>query len=113
MKLSIVKEDGAVYIDSISFSDLDLSFIPNNVHALQFNDVVNKGWIEFADDDFGTKPQNEYIEFLPSWALEAINKWNEAKAEEVAQAEAAKVAAEATAKEAALEDVSTTTLVSG
>jgi hypothetical protein len=79
MKLTIVKEDGAVYIDGISFLNLDLSTVPQNVHALQFNDTVNKGWIEFIDDDFGIKPNNEYIEELPVWATEAINKWNEAK----------------------------------
>lgn len=79
MKLTIVREDGAVYIDGVSFSDLDLSATPQNVHALQFNDALSKGWIEFADDDFGVKPQNEYIDALPSWALEAVNKWTEAK----------------------------------
>lgn len=79
MKLTIVREDGAIYIDGVSFSNLDLSTTPQNVHALQFNDAVNKGWIEFADDDFGVKPQNEYIDILPTWALDAVNKWNEAK----------------------------------
>lgn len=79
MKITIVREDGAVYIDGVSFLNLDLSATPQNVHALQFNDAVNKGWIEFAEDDFGVKPQNEYINALPYWALEAVNKWTEAK----------------------------------
>lgn len=97
MKLTIVREDGAVYKDGYSFSDLDLSAIPTNVHALQFNGVVNKGWIEFADDDFGIKQQNELIESLPSWAVVALQKWEEAKAEIDAQVEAAKLSAEAKA----------------
>lgn len=79
MKLTIVRGDGAVYKDGYSFSDLDLSEIPTNIHALQFNDVSNKGWIEFADEAFGPKPQNEFIESLPSWALTALQKWENKK----------------------------------
>lgn len=79
MKLSIVREDGAVYKDGVSFSTLDLSFIPSNIHALQFNDVINSGWLEFNEDDYGLKPANEIVQTLPDWATQALVKWDEAK----------------------------------
>lgn len=78
MKLTIIKSDGAVYKDGFSYSRLDLSSVPNNVHALQWNGT--KGFIEFVEDSNLNKQSNEVIEELPSWALDAISKWDEAKA---------------------------------
>ena len=80
MKLTIIREDGAVYKDGISYSGLDLSAVPTNVHALQFNDASNAGWIEFTQDDFGDKAANEKITSIPAWATTALTKWDEAKA---------------------------------
>ena len=82
MKLVIIPIDGAVYVDGFSYSELDLSFCPSNVHALQWN--VTKGWVEFKDNDEGIKIQNEIITELPAWALQAKDKWDEAKAAEEA-----------------------------
>lgn len=82
MKLTIIREDGAVYKDGISYSGLDLSAVPTNVHALQFNDASNAGWIEFTQDDFGDKAANEKITSLPTWATTAMTKWDEAKTAE-------------------------------
>mgnify|MGYP007049616708 CR=1 FL=1 len=79
MKLTIIREDGAVYKDGVSYSGLDLSAVPTDVHALQFNDVSNAGWVEFVQDDFGNKANNQTITSLPDWAVTAIAKWNEAK----------------------------------
>lgn len=92
MKLTIIPVDGAVYKDGYSYSGLDLSAAPSNVHALQWKDT--KGWIEFTDNDNGTKPQNETITELPSWANACVTKWDEAKAAEEAAIEAAKQAAQ-------------------
>jgi hypothetical protein len=98
MKLSIIRADGAVYKDGISYSGLDLSAIPADVHALQFNDISNAGWIEFIQDDFGNKDANQTITSLPAWATTAISKWDEAKAAHeaviAAAAEQARIAAE-------------------
>jgi hypothetical protein len=80
MKLTIIPSDGAVYKDGLSYSGLDISFAPANVHALQFNDNSNAGWIEFTQDDFGAKDANQTITSLPEWAITAISKWEEAKA---------------------------------
>jgi hypothetical protein len=85
MKITIIREDGAVYKDGYSYPDLDLSSVPHNVHALQFNDVSNTGWIEFTSDI-----PNEEITTLPTWAITAITKWNEAESAKLAAEEAAK-----------------------
>jgi hypothetical protein len=92
MKLTIIREDGAVYKDGISYSGLDLSAVPTNVHALQFNDASNAGWIEFTQDDFGDKAANEKITSIPAWATTALTKWDEAKAVQEAAIEAAQEA---------------------
>ena len=89
MKLTIIRSDGAVYKDGVSYSDLDLSAVPANVHALQFNDASNTGWIEFTQDDFGNKEANQMITSLPAWATTAMTKWNEAKAAQEAAQQAA------------------------
>lgn len=93
MKITIIPIDGAVYKDGYSYSGLDLSSAPPDVHALQFNNTTTKGWIEFTDNDDGTKPQNEVITELPSWANTCLTKWDEAKAAYDAAIEAAKQAA--------------------
>jgi hypothetical protein len=75
MKLTIIREDGAVYKDGYSYSGLDLSSVPANVHALQWYET--EGEIEFIGRP---KPQNEIITELPSWANACVVKWDEAKA---------------------------------
>jgi hypothetical protein len=88
MKLTIIPVDGAVYKDGYCYSRLDLSGVPSNVHALQWKNTT--GWVEFVDNDDGTKPQNEPITSLPDWANTCLTKWDEAKAaEEAAIAQAA------------------------
>lgn len=91
MKLTIIPVDGAVYKDGYCYGGLDLSATPSNVHALQWKDT--KGWIEFTDNDDGTKPQNETITELPSWANTCVAKWDEAKAAQEAAIAAAAQAA--------------------
>ena len=77
MKLTIILSDGAVYKDGVSYSGLNLSSVPTNIHALQWKNTT--GWIEFVDNDDGTKPQNEPITVLPDWANDCLTKWDEAK----------------------------------
>lgn len=78
MKLTIIRKDGAVYQDGISYSNLDLSFVPSNVHALQWNN--DKGWIEYSEDSDGIKQANDKINILPEWANTAISSWITANA---------------------------------
>ena len=91
MKLTIIRNDGAVYKDSVLYADLSLPTIPNDVHALQWNDSV--GHIEFVDN----VKANEAITELPSWANDALTAWQTAY--EAEQAEIAKMQAEWKAKQ--------------
>lgn len=70
-RLTIIPIDKSVYIEGEAFMGIDLSFIPHDIHALQWQD--NNGWIErkgFAD---------EMISELPDWAMKCIDLWNEIK----------------------------------
>lgn len=92
MKLTIIPSDNMVYVDNDPAYDVNLSFVPSNVHALQWKNDL--GWIEFMENDDFTKPQNEVINELPAWANSAYNAWAAKKAEEAA-ARAARIAAAA------------------
>lgn len=69
MKLTIINDDKAVYVDGVSRSGLDLTSIPINVHALQWN--IDKGWIEFNDGQ-----NNEEITALPTWANDSVAEYD-------------------------------------
>lgn len=88
MKLTVIVPDGAVYKDNVSFSGLDLSSAPSNVHALQWEN--NSGWVEFKPEEEFRKAPNENITELPDWANTALVKWDEAKTEYEAALLAAK-----------------------
>ena len=94
MKLTIIKDDGAVYKDNVSYDNLSLPTIPSNVHALQWNN--DKGHIEFVDN----VTTNETITELPSWANDALTAWQTAYNAE--QAEIARLQAEAEAAKQAI-----------
>ena len=98
MRLTIIRADGAVYKDGTSYSGLDLTAVPANVHALQWYET--EGEVEFISNPDRTKPQNEIISELPSWANACVAKWDEAKAAELAAIEAARIAAEQAAANA-------------
>ena len=89
MKLTIIPSDSTVYVDNYSIGSLDLSFVPSNIHALQWKNDL--GWIEFVENDDFTKPQNETINELPTWANGAYNAWltQKAKIDAAAAARAA------------------------
>lgn len=76
MQLTIIVEDNGVYVNREIRMPLDLSNcgIPSDIHALQWNGTV--GWLEFVDNPDGTKPQNETISVLPSWANACVDEWN-------------------------------------
>jgi hypothetical protein len=93
MKLTIIKNDSAVYKNGVSYADLSLPTVPSDVHALQWNN--DKGHIEFADN----VKANEAIIELPSWANDALTAWQTAY--EAEQAEIVRLQAEAEAKKLA------------
>lgn len=115
MRLTIVPVDGAVYVDGVSYSDLDLSFVPADVHALQWYDTY--GELEFKRsfvDGQLIHPANQMLTELPAWADTAKSAWDTAKAAEEAARLAAEQAAEAArleAEQAALANATTQTNV--
>jgi hypothetical protein len=70
MKLTIIPIDQKVNKDGLAYWPLDLSqcSIPNDVHALQWENT--QGWIEYED----TRP-NDPITELPQWALNCEAVW--------------------------------------
>lgn len=80
MRLTIIPSDGTVGVDNQFFSSLDLSgcAIPANIHALQWYET--EGELEFVDNPDRTKPQNEIVTTLPTWADSCVVAWNAAKA---------------------------------
>lgn len=74
MKLTIIPADGSVGENEEFYLNLDLSScgIPNDVHALQWQDV--SGWIEYKSPLVENQPITE----LPAWANCCMAKWTEA-----------------------------------
>jgi hypothetical protein len=68
MKITVVVLDELVCIDSLCYRNIDMSLVPNNIHALQWNGSV--GHIEY------TNLVNENIVSLPSWIDGLIDAWN-------------------------------------
>jgi hypothetical protein len=80
MRLTIIPSDKTVYVDGVvkAYAPLPLDLtqcgIPSNVHALQWYET--EGDIEFNNNPDGTKPQNQPITELPSWANACVEVWN-------------------------------------
>jgi hypothetical protein len=72
MRLTIISDDKAVYLDGDSLDKLELTSLPSNVHALQWNG--ESGIIEYKDGKV-----NETINQLPYWAFDAIDIYKIAK----------------------------------
>jgi hypothetical protein len=101
MRLTIVPIDGVVYVDGVSYSGLDLSFVPADVHALQW--YATYGELEFKRlfvDGQLFHPENQMLTELPAWANTAKFAWDAAKI-----AEEARLAVEQAAEEARLAEV--------
>lgn len=71
MRLTIIRSDGAVYVDSVAYLSLDMSAVPEEVHALQWFD--GSGWVEFVGN-----VANQDITELPSWANVCVQEWEAA-----------------------------------
>ena len=73
MKVTIIPVDSSVTINGVGFSGLDLSFIPNNVHAVQWYDTF--GEVEIKDTVTGKMISNDNISSLDFYQP-AIDAWN-------------------------------------
>ena len=75
MRVSIIKSDGAVCVDGVCTINLDLSWLPENFHALQW--YGSSGDLETVE---GTppRPQNTNINSFAPYQ-KAIDMWRQAK----------------------------------
>jgi hypothetical protein len=74
MKLTIIKDDGAIYKDGVAYLNLNLNEMPTDIHALQWNnDGGNIEYVEGTDHVL-----NEKITELPSWVNNILIKWQTA-----------------------------------
>ena len=75
MRLTIVPISGTVSKNGISYNDLDLSFMPSNVHAVQWYDTF--GEVEVKDVITNKMIANEPITDITIYN-DAITLWEEA-----------------------------------
>lgn len=59
-RISIIPDDGTVAVNGMSLAGLDLSFLPNDIHAVQW--YGENGEVEFKTDIYGYKKMNEKID---------------------------------------------------
>lgn len=71
MKITIIPKDGFVSVDGVGYSEIDLSFMDNDIHALQWYDT--EGEIE-RQDSRGRITANEVITDLTPFQP-ALDAW--------------------------------------
>lgn len=94
MRVTIIRETGTVNVDGKSHHDLDMSGLPSDFHALQWNNA--RGEIEFSVEECDhcggrSKKPNAFISDLSPYQ-KYVDEWTAAEAAE------AKAVAEAQAK---------------
>jgi quercetin dioxygenase-like cupin family protein len=62
MKLSIINEDNAIYMDGEHLSPCDLSFLDSNIKAVQWNDDTKIGHYEYKDAPNKELSHFDYLE---------------------------------------------------
>ena len=93
MRVSIIKEDGTVVKDGVAYTDLDLSALPSEFHALQWD--TDSGNLETKDSN--NTPINAPVSDLSPYqfCLDAWHAAYDAEQAAIAAAAAADSAAEA------------------
>lgn len=77
MRISVIKQDGLVGKDGLSFSNLDLSFLPSNIRAFQWYDTYGEIEFErFVENGKLVIPENEFVTVEPSWFSSVIAAWD-------------------------------------
>lgn len=72
MKITIIRSDGIIGLDGV-FCPLDVSDMPSEIHALQFDTATRKGHIEF-NPDLKPRPENLHIEDVDAFQ-KFIDRW--------------------------------------
>jgi hypothetical protein len=94
MRLTIIKQDNAVYIDGV-VREIDCSSLDASFHALQWNGTT--GEIEVCDPETGKLIRNDEIDTIASYQS-FVDAWN---AQAAVEAEAAAALAALNAQAAA------------
>lgn len=79
MRLTIIRDMGLVHVDGRGHDEQDMTGVPENVHALQWDG--ESGEIEFVDNT-----PNQEITALPAWASDKATGMSTKLAEEEAEA---------------------------
>ena len=90
MRITVVPTDSRVVINGEGYNDIDLSSIDPSIHAIQWYDT--EGEVEIKDAR-GRMIENREITSFDEFAS-VITLWEEAKAQDLANKAAAKVAQE-------------------
>ena len=82
MKLTVVPSDKTIIIDTegVVCSNVDLSWIPTDVHAMHWDSSTNKGHVEYEDnavDGNGDKKWGEEITEIGIWQQAVTDHANE------------------------------------
>lgn len=91
MRLTIIPEDHAVYVDGVCYNNIDLTWLPpvegKTIHAVQWYGDQEEGEVEFVGPHQNLKITSLGIENVCSFER-AIEQWNIRKEEEEAIIEA-------------------------
>ena len=91
MKLTIIPSDKTVYVDYVSYDNIDLSWIPpidgKTIHAVQWDSDMEEGEVEFIGPHQNLKLTSLGVENVCSFER-AFEQWNIRKEEEEAIIEA-------------------------
>lgn len=67
-QITIVPEDGVVVIGGVPANGVDMSLVDPEIHAIQFNEEMSKGWVEFKPSaETGLLPPQEEIANVDPW----------------------------------------------
>lgn len=70
-RITIIPSDAFCSVDGVGYHGVDMSSMPNNIHAVQWIEV--DGWIEFKETLAG-KPANEIIDNMDQFQL-VLDSW--------------------------------------
>jgi hypothetical protein len=72
MRVTIVRSDGLVSVNGVAYAGLDLSFIPVDIHAVQW--YGSSGEVEYVDPMTNRMLANTAIESITAFQ-QAIDLW--------------------------------------
>lgn len=74
MKVTIIPSDTWVAVDGVGYNGVDVSSMPDDIHAVQFDGSI--GWIEYVAPFDGVQPSNTQIDSLDQFQA-VLDSWAE------------------------------------